>query len=74
MFGILDLIQGKLIFAALFFLVFCAFQSKDANKYIDKVNEENSADYRVQKLPTAPFGSLIIVIVLLAIALLLPAR
>lgn len=74
MFGMLDLIQGKIIFVALFFLVFCTAQSKDANKHINKINEENSSDYRIPQLQTAPYGSLFVVIILLVIALILPIR
>lgn len=64
--------QGRLVFAALFLLVFCVAQSKDANKFINEYNEENSDNYNIKKLPTAPYGSLISIIVLLALALILP--
>lgn len=74
MFGILDLAHGKIIFAALFFLVLGTIQSNDAKKYIDKENDKNSANYHVEKLPNVPIGTLIFAIVLLVIALIIPVR
>ena len=72
MFEIFDYWQGKLIIAAIVFLALSLGNSHDANVFINDYNERNSADYRIKNIPTAPFGSIIFVIILLFIALVAP--
>ena len=64
--------NGRLLFIAIVIVACCCVQSYDVNKFINKINEENSSDYRIPKLQTASFGALIFVIILLVLALFLP--
>lgn len=74
MFKIMDYWQGKGIIAAIILLLFAWSQSYDANKYINKVNEENSSDYRKRKIETAPIVTLVISIIILVFCLILPMQ
>ena len=71
-FEMIKYFQGKLILAAIFWLVICCFDCSSANKGIDKINDANSSDYRIPSMHRAPFAGLIIVIIILVIALVTP--
>lgn len=71
-FEMIDYWQGRLIFAAIFLLLVCCGQSYEANKEIHRINEENSDKYYMKRLPTAPVGGMILIIVLLVIAFITP--
>lgn len=73
-FELLNYYQGKLVLAAIIGLVICCVQSSSANQLINQINEENSSDYRKQSYPTAPFKTLIFLIVILVIALVVPLK
>ena len=72
MFGLADTLQESLIFLALFFIICAIVQSKEVNKHIDRINQENSSRYNIPQLPTASYYSLIFCAVILVLALILP--
>ena len=72
MFGLVDTLQGSLIIVCLFFVVCAIFQSKSVNSHIERINEQNKDDYRIPKIPTASYYSLILCAVLLVVVLVLP--
>ena len=65
-------LHGKLILAAIIYLVFCCFDCISANKEIDKINDANSSDYHIKPMHRAPFAGLVIIIIILVIALASP--
>ena len=74
MFGIMSYHHGTLVIAAIILLVLSYWQSKEANVFIKKVNEENSSDPHRQELRTAPQWELVVCIIILLLALILPLR
>ena len=71
-FGLFNYWQGKLILAAIIYLVFSCFDAKEANKGIDKINEQNLDNYHIKSMHRAPYASLICIIIILIIALVFP--
>ena len=74
MFHFFSYYQGKLVFGVIIWLIICAVSCSDANKDIEKINEQYSSDYRKTKLRNAPTFGLIIAIIILCIAMILPVK
>lgn len=72
MFWIMNFKQGFLVLFSVILLVISCFQAKEANQQISKINEENATNPHAPRLQTAPYGTLVCVVILLLIALLLP--
>lgn len=72
MFEMFGYYQGKLVFAALFFIGLCIWQSHYVNKDIDKINRESIPNPNRKLLENAPVFLPSIAVVLLLIVLFSP--
>lgn len=71
---LLDYFHGRAILFCLFGLACSIYQSYQANKFINRVNEENLSDYHKPQHMRAPFVELIIVFILLVVCIAVPVK
>ena len=72
MFELFGYRNGYFVFVAIFLLLLSCVQSHEANKEINRINEENITNLNKKQLQTAPFVPLIISIFFLVLSLVLP--
>ena len=63
-----------LIIGVICLLVLIFIESRQINEHINRINEENSSDYRKESIPTASAALPVFCIVLLLLVLFLPMK